>query len=54
MSVEDTDIYSLNFAVDRVLIAQDPCDIEYLIRKLKDKCEKWTFMENVGKNIMDW
>ena len=34
-------VYSLNFADDQVLLAQDHDDMEYMARKLKEEYEKW-------------
>ena len=42
-------IYSLNFADDQVLIAQDHDDIEYMARKLKEEYEKWGLYINIEK-----
>jgi hypothetical protein len=48
--VQNTYVYSLNFADDQVLLAQDLDDMEYLVRKLKEEYEKWGFTINLGKN----
>jgi hypothetical protein len=42
-------IYSLNFADDQVLLAQDHDDMEYMARKLKEKYEKWGLAINLEK-----
>ena len=34
-------IYSLNFADDQVVLAQDRDDMGYVARKLKDEYEEW-------------
>jgi hypothetical protein len=39
-------VYSLNFADDQVLIAQDHDDTEFMARKLKEEYEKWGFTMN--------
>jgi hypothetical protein len=38
--VQNTRVYSLNFADDQVLIAQDHDDMEFMARKLKEEYEK--------------
>jgi hypothetical protein len=38
--VPNTYVYSLNFADDQVLLAQDHDDMEYMARKLKEEYEK--------------
>ena len=45
-----THIYSLNFADDQVLLAQDHDDVEYMARKLKEEYEKWGLNINLEKN----
>jgi hypothetical protein len=42
-------IYSLNFADDQVLIAQDHDDMEFMARKLKEEYEKWRLTMNLEK-----
>ena len=40
--IQNTYVYSLNFADDQVLLlAQDHDDMEYMARKLEEECEKW-------------
>ena len=39
--IQNTHVYSLNFAVNKVLIAQDHDDMEFMARKLKEEYEKW-------------
>jgi len=34
-------VYSLNFADDQVLLAQDHDDMEYMARKIMEEYEKW-------------
>jgi hypothetical protein len=41
ISIQNTYVYSLNFADDQVLLAQDHDDMEYMARKLKEVYEKW-------------
>jgi hypothetical protein len=38
--IQVTDVYSLNFADDQVLLAQDHDDMEYMARKLKEEYKK--------------
>ena len=35
-------IYSLNFADDQVVLAQDCDDMEYMARKLRKNMKNWT------------
>jgi hypothetical protein len=37
--IQNTRVYSLNFADDQVLIAQDYDDMEFMVRKLKEEYE---------------
>jgi len=48
--------YSLNFADDQVLLAQDHDDMEYMARKVKEEYEKWGLAINVLKkpNVYVW
>ena len=46
----NTYVYSLNFADDQVLLAQDHDDMEYMARKLKEEYEKWGLAINLEKN----
>ena len=45
--VQNTYAYSLNFADDQVLLAQDHDDMEYMARKLKEEYEKWGVVINL-------
>jgi hypothetical protein len=40
-------VYSLNFADDQVLIAQDHDDMEFMAQKLKEEYEKWGLTMNL-------
>jgi len=42
-------VYSLNFADDQLLLAQDHDDMEYMARKLKEEYEKWGQAINLKK-----
>jgi hypothetical protein len=42
-------LYSLNFADDQVLLAQDHDDMEFMVRKLKEEYEKWGLAINLEK-----
>jgi len=46
--IQNTHVYSLNFADDQVLIAQDH-DMEFMARKLKEEYEKWGLTMNLKK-----
>ena len=48
--IQNTHVYSLNFADDQVLLAQDHDDMEYMARKLKEEYEKWGLTINLEKN----
>jgi len=50
LEIQDTTIYSMLFADDQLLIAQDYGDLEYMTRKLIDKYELWGLKLNVKKN----
>ena len=45
------DIYSMLFADDQLLIAQDYEDLEYMTRKLIDEYELWGLKLNVGFDL---
>jgi hypothetical protein len=47
--IQNTYIYSLNFAYDQVLLAQDHDDMEYMARKLKEEYEKLGLNINLEK-----
>ena len=44
--IQNTYVYSLNFADDQVLLAQDHDDMEYMARKRKEEYEKWGLVVN--------
>ena len=48
--IQNTYVYSLNFADDQVFFAQDHDDMEYMARKLKEEYEKWGLKINLEKN----
>jgi len=48
--IQNAHVYSLNFADDQVLIAQDHDDMEFMARKLKEEYEKWGLTMNLEKN----
>ena len=39
--IQNTYVYSINFADDQVVLAQDHDDMEYMERKLKEEREEW-------------
>jgi len=49
ITIQNTFVYSLNFADDQVLLAQDHDNMEYMARKLKEKYEKWGLAINLEK-----
>ena len=49
LEIQDMTIYSLLFADDQLLIAQDYEDLEYMTRKLIDEYEMWGLKLNVKK-----
>jgi len=48
--IQDTTMYSMLFADDQLLIAQDCVDLEYMTRKLIDEYELWGLKLNIKKN----
>ena len=49
LEIQDTTIYSMLFAEDQSLIAQDYEDLEYMTRKLIDEYELWGLKLNTEK-----
>jgi len=49
LEIQDTTIYSMLFADDQLLTAQDYEDLEYMTRKLIDEYELWGLKLNVKK-----
>jgi len=49
LEIQDTTIYSMLFADDQLLIAQDYEDLEHMTRKLIDEYELWGLKLNVKK-----
>jgi len=49
LEIQETTIYSLLFADDHLLIAQDYEDLEYMTWKLIDEYELWGLKLNVKK-----
>jgi hypothetical protein len=49
MEIQDKTIYSMLFTDDRLIIAQDYEDLEYVTRKLIDEYELWGLKLNVKK-----
>jgi len=47
LEIQDTKIYSMLFADDQLLIAQDYEDLKYMTRKLIDEYELWGLSLNV-------
>lgn len=49
IQIENSTLHSLLFADDKVIFAQDQDDMEYMLRKLKEECEKWGLTINFQK-----
>jgi hypothetical protein len=47
--IQNTFVYSLNFADDQILLAQDHDDMGYMARKLKVEHDKWGLAINLEK-----
>ena len=47
--IQNTYVYSLNFADDQVVLAQDHDDMEYMTGKLKEEYEEWGLTINLEK-----
>jgi len=47
--LENTTLYTLQFADDQVVLAGDKEDLEYMTRKLKENYEKWGLGMNLNK-----
>ena len=47
--IQNTHVYSLNFADYQVLIAQYHDDVEFMAQKLKEEYEKWGLTMNLEK-----
>ena len=47
--IQNTYVYSINFADDQVVLAQDHDDMEYMERKLKEEREEWGLTINLEK-----
>jgi hypothetical protein len=54
--IENMYVYSLSFAEDQVLLAQNHDDMEYMVRKLKEEYKKWELAINLEKkpNMCVW
>jgi hypothetical protein len=50
LEIQDTTIYSLLFADNQLLIAQDYEDLEYMTRKLMDEYKLWGLKLNIKEN----
>jgi len=47
--LENTTLYTLQFADDQVVLPSDKEDLEYMTRKLKETYEKWGLDMNLNK-----
>ena len=52
ISLENTTLYTLQFADDQVVLVGDKEDLEYMTRKLKETYEKWGLDMNLNKKIL--
>jgi hypothetical protein len=50
-NVENTTIYTLQFAADRMVMAQSKEDLEYMCRKIQEEYLKWVLNLKVAKKI---
>jgi hypothetical protein len=50
LKIQDRTIYSMLFADDQLLIAQNYEELQYMTRKLIDEYELWGLKLNVKKN----
>jgi len=50
IQIQNTYVYSLSFADDQVLLAQDHGYMEYMARTLKEEYKKWGLTINLEKN----
>ena len=48
-NVDNTTIYTLQFADDQVVMAQSKEDLDYMDRKLQEQYSKWGFTINIAK-----
>ena len=48
-NVDNTTIYTLQFAGDQVVMAQSKEDLEYMCRKLQEEYSKWALTMNIAK-----
>jgi len=49
--LENTTLYTLQFADDQVVLLGDKEDLEYMTRKLKETYKKWGLDMNLNKTI---
>ena len=49
INLGDTCLYTLQFADDQVLMANDKDDLEYMTRKLQEEYQRWGLEINTGK-----
>jgi hypothetical protein len=48
-NVDNTTIYTLQFADDQVVMAQSKEDLQYMCRKLREEYLKWALNINIAK-----
>ena len=49
VSVGRESIFTLSFADDQVILAEDEVDTDYMLRKLYEEYEKWALTINSSK-----
>jgi hypothetical protein len=47
--INDTYLFSLNYADNQIVLAQDDFDLEYMMRKLRQSYSHWGLCENFNK-----
>jgi ubiquinone biosynthesis protein Coq4 len=51
--IKNKSLYSLHFAHDQLVTAQNDEDLEYMKRKLQEKYEAWHMTLNLTENIYE-
>jgi hypothetical protein len=54
VAVKDRYLFTLNFADDLVVIAQDHFNLEFMVRRLRKTYESWGLTLNYKKNQNIW
>jgi hypothetical protein len=48
--INDADLFSLNYAYDQIVLAQDAFDLEYMMRKLKQSYSQWCLCVRIASS----